>query len=301
MRSAAARMVRLLTGDKRAGQVVPPSGITAQLVVLASAAMAFLAVFALALSFASGRLAERWGTELAQSATIQIMAPPDTRAAQTELVLRILETTPGVAFARALDADEQLALLEPWFGSGLDVSTLPLPQLIEIVKEDNGFDAAGLRLRLQAEVPEAVLDDHGAWRAPLVAAAGRLNRLGALSVALLVFVMTTMVTLAANTALAANAQVIAVLRLVGATDGFIAQAFVARFALRAVLGAGAGVVLGALAVRLIPATAEPAGLLTGLAFQGSDWFWVCLVPPVAGAIAFVATRLAAIRVLRSLA
>ena len=36
---------------------------------------------------------------------------------------------------------------------------LDLPQLIEVVEADEGFDAAGLRLRLATEAPGAVLDD----------------------------------------------------------------------------------------------------------------------------------------------
>ena len=290
----------LLMGDPQVRRIVPPSGATAQLVIMAAAAMAFLAVFALALSFAAGRLAERWGSELAQSATIQITAPEETREAQTDAALRILETTAGVAFARALSAEEQQALLEPWFGNSFDVASLPLPQLIEIVRED-GFDAEGLRLRLAAEVPDAILDDHGAWRAPLVAAADRLKDLAVLSVFLMVLVMAALVTLAAKTSLAANSQVIAVLRLVGATDRYIIQAFVRRFTLRALIGAFGGLVLGAMAVRSLPAVSGPGGFLTGLGFQGAEWLWPLLIPPVAGLIALAATGLSARRVLRSFA
>ena len=80
----------LLTGDPRADRVVPPAGATARLTVLTSAAMAFLAVFALALSLATGRLADRWAEALAEGATIRISAAADQMAAQTERVLDIL-------------------------------------------------------------------------------------------------------------------------------------------------------------------------------------------------------------------
>ena len=49
-----------------------------------------------------------------------------------------------------------------------------------------------------------------------------------------------MITLAANAALATNAQVIRVLRLIGARDTYIARAFVRRFTLRALSGAAIG-------------------------------------------------------------
>lgn len=290
-----------LRGDAQADRIVPSSGVTAQLVVLTAAAMAFLAVFALALSLASGRLADRWGDELAEGATIRISAPAEERAAQTETALRILETTAGVAFARALDAEEQQALLAPWFGPDLDLASLPVPQLIEIVSEDGGFDAAGLRLRLEAEVPNAVLDDHAKWRAPLVEAAGRLRTLGTVSILLLLGIMAAIVTLAANTALATNAQVINVLRLVGASDRYIAHAFVRRFTLRTAAGAATGAMLGMVVVRMLPAASDTAGFLTGLGFQGAQWFLPALIPVMAGVMAFIATGWAARRVLREVA
>ena len=61
---------------------------------------------------------------------------------------------------------------------------------------------------------------------------------GWLSIVLIGATMAAMITLAANASLAANAQVIRVLRLVGARDSYIARAFVRRFTLRALAGAG---------------------------------------------------------------
>ena len=149
--SARISLGALLRNDSQSDRVVPPSGFTARLIIFAAAAMAFLAVFAMALSLASGRLALRWSDELARSSTIRIVATEDQRIAQTETALRILETTAGVAFARALTVEEQQALLTPWFGTALDLASLPMPQLIEVVTERDGFDAEGLRLRLEAE------------------------------------------------------------------------------------------------------------------------------------------------------
>ncbi len=291
----------LIAGDHHADRVVPPSGFTAQLTVFAAAAMAFLAVFALALSLAAGRLAERWGEELARSATIRIVAPLDQRAAQTDAALRILETTKGVASARALSDAEQQALLAPWFGADLALDSLPVPRLIEVIEDSDGMDPAGLRLRLAAEVPGAVLDDHSRWRAPLVQAASRLRLLGWVSIALITTAVAAMITLAANAALAANAQVIAVLRLVGATDEYIALAFIRRFTLRALSGAAGGAALGMLAVLLLPSASETGGFLTGRGFKGAHWLWPICIPILAGIVAFAATRAAARRTLRELA
>lgn len=295
-----ARLADLFRPDRHAARVVPATGHTAWLTSFTAAAMTFLAVFALALSMAAGRLAERWSAALAHTATVRIAAPADQVEIQTRAVLGVMATTPGIATARALsDADEQ-ALLAPWFGPDLPLEALPIPRLIEVTEDPAGYDSEGLRQRLAAEAPGAVLDDHTRWRRPLAVAAGRLRLLAAVSIALILTTMAAMITLAANAALAANGQVIKVLRLVGARDVYIARAFVRRFTLRALTGSAVGAAAGMLGVAFLPAADAAGGFLTGLGFQGADWVLPLLLPVLAAVIAFFATRLAALRKLKEL-
>ncbi len=289
-----------LTADGSADSIVPPSGHTAWLTTFTAGAMAFLAVFALALALASGRLAERWSDALERTATVRLSAPQDQIDLQIQAVLNVLQTTPGIASARALTTDEQRALLAPWFGPDLPVDTLPLPRLIEVNEDSSGYDSEGLRQRLAAEAPGAVLDDHTRWRKPLAIAAQRLRLLGFLSIALITGATAAMITLAASAALAANAGVIKVLRLVGARDGYIAAAFVRRFTLRALAGALGGTAAGMIAVSILPAADEAGGFLTGLGFQGWGWLMPLTLPPLAGIVAYFATRAAAHRTLTEL-
>ena len=285
---------------RRDDRVVPPSGASARLTSFTAGAMTFLAVFAMALSLASGKLATRWADALERTATVRISAPDDQLALQTKAVVDILTTTPGIASARALTADEGRKLLEPWFGPDLPLADLPIPQLVAVTETGAGYDAEGLRLRLSAEAPGAVLDDHLRWRRPMAEAAQRLRMLGLVSILLIGFAMAAMITLAANAALSANAQVIRVLRLVGAKDSYIARAFVRRFTLRAASGALAGVALGMAGVAVLPAQDAAGGFLTGLGFAGLGWFLPLLLVPLAALVAFLATRTAAFRTLRGL-
>lgn len=289
-----------LRGDRQADRVVPPSGHTAWLTSFTAGAMTFLAVFALALALASGRMADRWSDALARTATVRISAPPDQIEMQTRVVLDVLATTPGVESAKALSDEEQRKLLEPWFGPDLPVEALPIPRLIELTETAQGYDAEGLRQRLAAEAPGAVLDDHTRWRRPLATAAGRLRVLGYLSILLIGGSMAGMITLAANAALAANSQVIEVLRLVGAQDAYIARAFVRRFTLRAFTGALAGALLGMAGIALLPSADAAGGFLTGLGFSGAGWFLPLALPLIAAIVAFAATRRAALMKLRGL-
>lgn len=294
------RLLGILGGDQTADRVVPPSGATAWLTIFTAGAMALLAVFALALSLAAGRLADRWSDALARTATVRISAPEAQLDAQTEAVLAILSTTPGIATARALDDAELRLLLAPWFGPDLPLDVLSLPRLIEVTETADGFDADGLRLRLAAEAPGAVLDDHNRWRRPMVEAASRLRLLGLLSIGLIGAAMAAMITLAAGSALSANQQVIRVLRLVGAQDSYIARAFVRRFTLRALIGALVGTLVGMVGVALLPGMDAAGGFLTGLGFQGAGWLLPLGLPALAAVVAFGATRVAALRKLREL-
>lgn len=280
--------------------IVPQSGPTARLTTFTAGAMTFLCVFALALSLASGRLADRWSDALARTATIRISAPPDQMKLQTDAILTLLASTPGVASSRALTDAEQRALLEPWFGPDLPLDALPIPRLIEIVEADPGYDGVGLRQRLAAEAPGAVLDDHTRWRRPLAEAAGRIRLLGILSIGLIGAAMAAMITLAASAALAANAEVIRVLRLVGAKDSYIARAFVRRFTVRSFTGSSVGAVAGLIGVAFLPAADAAGGFLTGLGFVGAGWLWPFALPPLAALVAFAATRRAAFAKLKEL-
>lgn len=295
-----ARRLALQQAVPAAGRVVPPSGFTARLTLLSAAAMAFLAVFALAMSMATGRLADRWSDALARTATVRISAPAAQLAAQTAAVLAVLEATPGIASARALTTEEMQGLLGPWFGPDLPLDSLPLPQLVEIVETEAGIDAEGLRLHLAAEAPGAVLDDHARWRRPLVEAAARLRLLGMVSLALIAVTTAAMIVLAAQAALAANGQVIRVLRLVGARDQFIARAFVRRFTLRALAGAAVGTTFGLVAIAALPAADAAGGFLTGLGFSGAQWLAPLAIPLLAALVAWGATRAAALTMLRGI-
>ncbi|SFR58596.1 cell division transport system permease protein [Yoonia tamlensis] len=279
-------LLDLIIGDPQADRVVPPTGLTARLTVFVAAVMAFLAVISLALSLSAGRVADRWADELAQAATLRLPAETD----QLQKALQILETTPGVASARALTKEEQEALLTPWFGTDLQLENLPIPQLVEVIADDPPYDLAGLEARFAAEIPGAVFDDHGSWRDPLVAAAMRVRLIGAVVILLIFASVGAMITLAAQASLAANVQVIRVLRLVGARDVYIARAFVRRFTLRAGVGAMLGVVSGVIVVQVLP---DGGGFFAEIGFAGAGWIWPVIMPLLAAGVAFLATRAAA--------
>ena len=293
--------LKLLRSRHAMDTIVPHSGFSVWLTVLASVTMSFLAVFALALSVTTAQLAMRWSESLARNTTVRILAPAGQQRLQTERALEILRATPGVASAQAISPEDLQTLLTPWLGPDTPIDTLPVPTLIDVIETPNGYDTEGLRLRLAAEIPSAVLDDHERWRRPLVDAANHLQRLGILSLGLIFLTTAIIVSLAAQSALSANVQVIHVLRLIGARDLYIVRAFVRRFTRRAFWGALVGALFGMAAVALIPEAADTQGFLTGLGFQGWTWLIPLFLAPISGAIAYLATRLAAFHSLKGMA
>lgn len=292
--NALAKITALLRGDVAADKVVPPSGLIAQLTVFATAAMAFLAVLAIVLSVAAQRVADRWADALDRVSTIELSGGDDAGVAQ---LLSILDTTPGVVSAMEIDAARQKELLAPWLGPDFPIDTLVLPRLVEL-RESGDLDREGLGLRLQGELPDALYQPHSEQQRQIASSALRLRLMGWVALVITGLVMAVIITLAASTALAANAGEIATLRLIGARDDFIARAFVRRFTMRGAIGAAIGTVVGVLILLIIVFSGVEviAPLVPG--FGG--WLLIFLITPLAGAIAFMATRAAANRVLSRL-
>jgi len=290
----------ILVPDRYGKQIVPTNGFTTLLTFFTSASMAFLIVFSVAISFAADRLAHSWSDSLANSATLRVSAPKADLESQTEAALNVLSNTKGIASFRLLKEEEQQALLEPWFGPKVPIKNLPMPRLISIEEDENGYDRTGLRLRLAAEVPSAVLDDHTRWRQPLIKAAYRIWFLGWLSIGLIFFIVIAMMVLVTRAALSSNRKVIEVLRLVGATDQYIAAAFVRKFAFRAFFGSALGAMLASVTLFLLPSEVDQTAVLLGLRLEGMEWFWLIVVPLSFFVMTFLTARISSLSILKSL-
>lgn len=290
-------VLTFLRGDQQAERAIPRRGLSAQLTALIAGALAFLAVFVLALSLSASRMADAWAADLTGIVTVQIPAEVANPEAAVQSVMTLLSSTPGVSAMGPLAPEEQQALLTPMLGADLPLDLLPLPQLIEVTTTEE-FDATAVGTELRAVVPEATLDDHAGWRRPLVAATVRLRTLGWVAVGLLAVALLGLVTLAAQVSLASNTQTIGVLRLVGATDSYIAHAFMRRFMLRAFTGAAIGTAAGFIAMRALISVDIAATFGLSAPFPGWQALWLLTIPALSGLAALLATRTAARRVLK---
>lgn len=289
--------MNLLAG-RRPPPLTPRSGIAVALVALAAAAMCFLGVIALLGARAADAVASDWTADLAATGTVRVGGPVAGRGERAAAALAALETTPGIGEARRLGARDLDALLAPWLGPGLDLSGLPAPELIEVTLDGAPFDAAGLQLRLDAQAPGAVWDDHGSWRADVASAASTLRDIAAVWVAVAAFTMAAMVATSARASLAAAAPVVRTLRLIGAEDRAISRAFERAFALRALLGGAVGAAAALLAAAQMPEAWVVAAPGAGGGLDEVDAALALAAPLGAGLVAWVATRVSVLIELR---
>ncbi len=276
---------------QEAPPIVPMSGWSAPLTTLAAAAMSFLAVLALAAGLAADRVARDWTEDIRGFATIRVSAEPAALEARLARALEVARTAPGVASARALGEAEHRALLEPWIGGLAEIDDLPAPRLIEITLEGEGPDADRLQARLDRDAPGALYDDHALWRGPLSEAARAVGRLAWAATALVMLAACGMVALAARATLAANLEIVRVIRLIGGEDRYIAGAFVRRLALRGLAGGMAGAGVALLALTTLPGSGV-GGLGETLLPGGRALIVLAVAVPLAtAAIAWITARL----------
>ena len=270
-------------------QVVPNTGFTKWLTTFTAGAMSFLAVVGLAFSLICSDLSNEWGESLKNS-SLRLSAPTDLLEKHTNMALAILEQTSGVESARLVGIGAKKKLLEPWLGVDFPLEAIAMPALIEIHETEAGVDYEGLRLRLSAELPSAILDNHAEWRRPIEVVSKLVSQLGMFTVILIMLSSIAMVTMASNAALSANVKVLRVLRLVGAFDTFIVTSFVRIFTLRIFLGSLTGTVCAGIVLFLIPTFSENLGILDVVRLEIKDTIYIACVPFLFAIISIFATR-----------
>jgi cell division transport system permease protein len=234
---------------RRTSPLVPENTIAGNALTIVIAIMSFLACLTLGAVTLVRDASRDWQVDLLREITIQVrpIEGIDT-AAEAAKAAAIAAEFPGVAGVSVLDDEENVRLLEPWLGSDLDMSELPIPRLIVVRLANSAvIDLDELSRRLRTEIRGANLDDHRLWTKRLQTMANVTVVVGA-SILSLVFVATILsVVFATRGAMASNRDVVSVLHFVGADDGFIAREFQRHFLL---LGLKGGL-LGALAAAVL--------------------------------------------------
>lgn len=250
--------------------LVPRNSISGRALVAVVAIMTFLVSLTTGAAILVTKAAGEWQSDISREMTIQIMPAPgrdlDTSVSRAVAITR---TISGITEVRPYSKEESMKLLEPWLGSGISLSELPVPRLIVIkIAADATPDLGQLRRVLADQVPGAVVDDHRGWIDRMRAMAGTAVAVG-VCILILMFAATILsVAFATRGAMATNKAVIEVLHFVGAKNGFIARHFQHHFL---VLGLQGGAIGGGAAIVVFLAATMISHWLVG-GDQGSPLF-----------------------------
>ncbi len=234
---------------RKPSQLIPENTVAGNALTIVVAIMCFLACLTLGAVTLVREASRDWQGDILREVTIQVR-PVEGRDtdAEADKAASVVRLSPGIASAEPVSRAESEALLEPWLGTGLDLSDLPVPRLIVVrIADPAQVDLADLARRLQAEVPGASLDDHRAWTSRIETMADATVLVGVAILALVFLATVLSVVFATRGAMAGNRDVVAVLHFVGAEDGYIAREFQRHFLL---LGLRGGLI-GAAAAALI--------------------------------------------------
>jgi cell division transport system permease protein len=256
------------------------------------AVMVALGILMLASAAAIRNIDRDWRDALATRLTVELAySAANEPPAQSDIdrTLAALRAIPGIIDARTIAPDEIRSFLRPWLRDKDLMSELPLPILIDL-QLDPKFRATSPSIadEILAKVPNAKLDDPGAWTRGLLGLAKQgeafvLVFFGAIALAATISIAAT---IWARQALAR--EEIALMHTIGATDAYIAGQFQRRAFRSGLLGALLGVAFAsAVMIALIqrgPAIAP--FFFAQLRLSGIDWAVIGCVP--AGAIILTA-------------
>lgn len=242
---------------RRTTAIVPERSVAGRTLVLLIAIMTFLSGVTLGGVVLVQKSAIAWSSDVGREVTIQIRPiEGEVMDSNIRTAVALAEATPGVTGAHAVSLEDSEKLLEPWLGSGLDLSQLEIPRLVVVeLGNPKDVDLTTLERELKT-VKGATLETHAAWRQQLNTMAATLVISGILVLLLIVAATVLAVVFATRGTMASNREIVDVLHFIGASNSFIAGEFQGRFL---ALGFRGGVLGGLAAVLFFFLVAGAAG------------------------------------------
>ena len=220
------------------------------------AVMVFFAALAGFVGLVLNQATGNWRDDLANTITVEIghraetnyLKNKDTKLKITA-VTQALSDTPGVIEVRLLDNSEIAELLRPWLGGGNFVSELPIPYFIDVkLSPDLPPNLLQLEKRLNAIGPSIKIDDHKIHLEKLVQLSRSLQLMIIVCLAMICFATSAVVIFGTRSTFIAHFEVVELLNVMGARDGYIARLFLWRAMVMGLKGGFIGLAVTATAL-----------------------------------------------------
>ncbi len=247
----------------------------------------FVVVLAMVMSIHS--MVTNWEKDITGSITVQVLPVEDdskkidTEKTQAEVnkVLQYMENVSGVKSVNVLDAQSIEKLMTPWLGNKVDISSLPIPQLMDIqLKEDAEINYDEITRNLYKITPNASIDNHRLWLNRLLKFANSLNSLALAVLTMVVVICAFSIYYSTRASLGINMNSIEILHIIGAQDDYVARQYARSYAKIGFFSGVIGLMIAVPTIILISkyAISAGSGLLNGAGLTQLNWIIMMFTP-----------------------
>lgn len=265
------------------------------------ALMVYLAALVLAGSFTLSSTIKASHHAQTQSFSVHLPHPSDKDHDPSAKALDLVKTTSGVSDAEIISTERIEQMVEPWFGKGSALASLPLPVIIDAkIAPGATIDFDSLKSKLSLLVPGATIDDHKKWIVQFSSFVGVIQTT-LLFIAVLIIASTAcMVVFACKTSLKIHRGTVNLLHRLGALDNYIATQFQNHAAFLTLKGAFIGSGFASFTLLGLHAMAHRLDSPLFPAFTLSLMHWLILftLPLIMSALALIVARLSVLDSLR---
>ncbi len=265
------------------------------------ALMVYLAALVLAGSFTLNHTITAGHSARVQTFSVHLPHAADKERDASDKVVALLKGTAGVEDAQLVSSKHIEELVEPWFGKGNIIGSLPLPVIIDAkLKAGDTVDYDALKTKLQAVAPGASIDDHKKWVAQFSTFI-KAMQMTLVFIAILIIVTTaSIVIFACKTSLKIHRNTVNLLHRLGAFDTYIAAQFQNYAALITLKGSFIGSGIAGITLLALHFTAYhlDSPLFPTFVFSLPHWLILFGLPLIMSALAFLAVRMSVLKSLR---
>jgi cell division transport system permease protein len=273
--------------------------------------MTYLAVFAATSGLMLTGMGDRWTSDLARNMTIEIPSVDDKGkvlgdAVQQDRVTKVLTVVGRVVSEDDITVKsprDVAKLVEPWLGGGDKIlGQVPLPTLVRLSAVVSPERIDGLKTDLATIGPDIRLETHQGWLDDVVRLTGTLSW-----VAYLIGIVTILTTVfaisgAVRARMAAYAEQLEILHLMGATDDYITRQFQKHALSVAVSGAGAGMMVAVFTFVILGQWmgTGATGFVPAFTLDRAGVAFLILIPVAACGLVVLSTRLTVMKHLKQM-
>lgn len=276
-----------VTGRKN--EITSEDEETSTFMYVLSSIYMYLFVVVLAIVLAINAMAGNWEKDIMGSITVQIIPVEDENKhidtektlEQQNKVLQFMENLSVVASVEVLSGETVEKLMKPWLGDRVDISSLPIPVLLDVkLKPHAEINYDEITRGLGMVSTNASIDNHRLWLNRLLKFASSLKNI-ALAVLLMVIVICAFsIYYSTRASLEIHHDTIEILHIVGAKDDYIARQYAANFAKIGFFSGILGLLVAVPCIYLVGkyGISTGSGLISGAKLSPVAWALIFVTP-----------------------